>query len=267
MFDANKAAQNARKISGELDRLEGGHRSLLQRDYRSFWAHVKEINELFKSLKPIDKEERERLWTRMTTLCENCKEQQQREIDNRKHKSGQHRDWIIKQAESCRPLDGMMATLSLGLLASNVAEVKDMGKRLRETGQYLSKYKTEMIPEHKGECFDRIKDVQHAQDIWWDNYKRIHDQEREQKQRDFHDRVRANLNKNKERYAHASEALRKMNRSADDLRDKISSAYNDNWRDNAYGWLSELEDKISDTESHLRRLDEWIEEDERKLRD
>ena len=56
-----------------------------------------------------------------------------------------------------------------------------------------------------------------------------------------------------------------MNASANDLKDKISSAYNDGWKDKAYGWLSELEDKISNTEDHLRRLEEWIREDEDKL--
>jgi hypothetical protein len=272
MFDMEKAKQNAKRLNSELDRLEGGHRSLFQRDYRSFWAHVKEINELFKSLKPLDKEDRDKLWTRMDTLCKNCKEQQQKEIDNCSFKSGQHKDWIIKQVESCRPLDGIMATLSLGLLASNVAEIKDMGKRLREAGQYLSKYKLEMTPEHKAECFERIKDVQHAQDVWWKGYKESHQQHKEQenlsreeRQRAFRNRVKTNIEKNKERYAHASEALRKMNASADDLREKISSAYNDSWKDKAYGWLSELEEKIDSTEAHLKRIEEWIKEDEDKL--
>lgn len=260
MFDADKAKQNAKKISWELDKLDSGHKTLLNRDYHSFWAHVKEINELFKSLKPLDREEREKLWNRMNTICESWKGHQQREINNRNSKSGNHKSWIIKQAESCRPLETIIPFLS-----SNVAEVKDMGRRLRETGQYLSKYKLEMTHEDKSECFERIKEVQLAQDIWWDGYKSRTGQDRERKQGDFRDRVRANIDKNKERYAHSAEALRKMNASADDLRDKISSAYNDGWRDKAYGWLSELENKISNTEDHLKRLEEWIREDEDKL--
>lgn len=260
MFDPEKAEKNAKKIDWELDLLNNGHRTLLTREYRSFWAHVKEINELFKTLKPLSSDDRERLWTKMNTICESWKEHQQREINDRQHKSGQHKSWIIRQAESCRPLESFIPGLQ-----SNVAEVKDMGKRLRETGQYLSKYKAEMTHEDKAECFERIKDVQHAQDVWWDGHKRINNEHREQKQNDFRDRVRANLDKNKERYEKCADALRKMNRSADDLRDKINSAYNDDWKDRAYGWLSELEDKISDTERHLRAIEEWIKEDEDKL--
>jgi hypothetical protein len=256
MFDAEKAAQNAKRIESELDTLKGGHwRSPLQRDYRAFWAHVKEINELFKTLKPLDRNEIGRLREKMNNICENTKNKQQQEIDNRNHKSKQHRDWIIKQAESCRPIQFIF-------IQSNVEEMKDAGRRLKEIGQYLSRYKEEMTYEDKAECFERIQDVRKAQDLWWDGHK----QHRQQRADDFRDRVRANIDKNKEKYERAADALRKMNASADDLRDKISSAYNDNWRDKAYGWLSELEDKIRDTESHLRRLEEWIEEDERKLR-
>jgi hypothetical protein len=255
MFDAEKAARNAKKIESELDLLKGGHwRSPLQRDYHAFWAHAKEINELFKTLKPLDKEERERLWEKMNTICNNTKTKQQSEVDSRKYKSKQHRDWIIKQAESCRPIQFLV-------IQSNVEEMKDMGKRLKETGQYLSRYKEEMLHEDKAECFERIQDVRHAQDLWWD----AHKGNRQQRADDFKDRVRANLEKNRERYDKTSEALRKMRASEDNLRDQINSAYNDNWRDKAYGWLSELEDKIRDTEAHLDRIEGWIREDEAKL--
>jgi len=57
-----------------------------------------------------------------------------------------------------------------------------------------------------------------------------------------------------------------MRNHADDLRDKISSAWNDDFRDRAYGWLSETEDKIRDIEDSIQRIEDWIREDEEKLR-
>jgi hypothetical protein len=61
--DNYKASQeNATKIERELDVLKSGHQGFLNRRYKEFWEHVKQIHELFKTLKPLHREDRERLW-------------------------------------------------------------------------------------------------------------------------------------------------------------------------------------------------------------
>jgi len=254
---------DVKTLEWELNKLKDGHRSFLKRDYKSFWDHVKEINLLFKDLN-ASREDREKLWNKLQNIIKECKEEQKSIQEDRHYKSKPYRDYLIREIESCRPIEGLIAGITH--LATNTEEMKDMGRRLREADLYLSKYKEEMTYEHIGECFKRIKEVREVQNMWWEYHKKIYIQQVQVKKNDYIERIQTNLDKNRERYAHASEALRKMEYSADKLRDKISSAYTDNFRNTHSGWLSELENKISDTKNSLRKLEKWIEEDEEKLR-
>ncbi|MGH9822002.1 MAG: hypothetical protein ACREDR_01915 [Blastocatellia bacterium] len=55
--------------------------------YKEFWEHVKEIHQLFKTLKPLFREDRERLWTRFDEICKQTKDAQTREQNARKNNS------------------------------------------------------------------------------------------------------------------------------------------------------------------------------------
>lgn len=149
-----------------------------------------------------------------------------------------------------------------GLDPPDVQEMKVLGRMLRNASSMLSKYKEEMFGEHKQECFDRIQEIRRIHDAWWDELKR----HRSRKQEEFQQRVIYNLEKNYERHRKATEALRRMRNHADDLRVKIRTAWNDDFRDRAYVWLSETEDKIRYIEDSIQRIEDWIREDEEKLR-
>jgi NADH dehydrogenase/NADH:ubiquinone oxidoreductase subunit G len=229
---------------------------MFKRDYRSFWAHAKNISKLFKELKPLKKEDREELWSRFSSTCDETKQKQQTEHQERLWKSKSHRSDILSEISSAE-----VNTL-FGFDPPDVEEMKRLSQVLKRAGQMLSDNKSEMLGEHKQECFEEIKNVRRAHDAWWADLTRHRDRKRE----NFQSRVRENLEKNYARHRKATEALRSCERSADELRDKISSAYNDDWASDARGWLSDLEDKISDIERSIDRIEDWIQEDEAKLR-
>ncbi len=254
-FD-EKARANARAIESEIQSLASGHWDWFERQYKDFWAHARQISHMFKTLKPLRREDRERLWNKFNSICEETKRKQQSEYENRKYKSERHRNDIISEAERARPCS------LFGFFPPDVQEMKALGLVLRNASSMLSKYKSEMFGEHKQECFERIQEIRRVHDAWWEELKR----HRSRRQEEFQQRVRANLERNYERHRKASDALRRLRNHADDLRHKISTAWNDDFRNRAYGWLSETEDKIRDIEDSLRQIEEWIREDEEKLR-
>lgn len=105
------------------------------------------------------------------------------------------------------------------------------------------------------------KEIRKIHDAWWESLKK----QRSEKHEDFQIKVRTNLERNYERHRKATYALESCRSHADKLRDKIASAWNEDWKDKAYVWLSELEDKIRDIEQSIDRIEEWIREDEEKL--
>ena len=91
-----QAEDNVRKIDAELDSL----RSRLSEpriNYPEFWNHVKEINAHFRSLTPLTKESRDRLWAELGTVCEAAKSKQaerHRDFENRKQTSRNKRNLV-----------------------------------------------------------------------------------------------------------------------------------------------------------------------------
>ncbi len=152
MKDYNyKADENAKTLENEILDLSSGHWSLFERQYKEFWQHAREISNLFKTLKPLKKEDRQALWERFSSVCEETKYQQKSEHEERKRKSSQHRDYIIREAESARP-----HTL-LGFAPPDVEDMKALGNVLKRASSMLSENKKEMFGEHKQECYERIK--------------------------------------------------------------------------------------------------------------
>jgi hypothetical protein len=54
------SAGNADQIDGVIDDLRS---DLNGRRFADFWKGVRRVNELFKTLKPLKREDRERLWS------------------------------------------------------------------------------------------------------------------------------------------------------------------------------------------------------------
>lgn len=79
---------NADRISKEIEALRNGHwKGFTQRDYRAFFSHSKEIVKLFKTLKPLKKDDREKLWDDYTRICEQTRFKRDDEKKTREAKS------------------------------------------------------------------------------------------------------------------------------------------------------------------------------------
>ncbi len=250
---AEAAARNARHVETQIRYLASGHwRMPLVRDYKSFWAHAKEISAAFKTLKPLWRADRERLWEEFGVLCDEATAKQQADWDKRSLHSNQYREWILREARSAKPF---------GIPNPTAQELKDLGRVLARSSALLSAHKEEMVGEHKQECFALIQEVRQLHDVYWAGIKKAGAQH----QGDRRLRAKANLEKNNERLRKASGALTHMRDHADDLREKISSARSDEFRSRACGWLSEAEDKIRDIERSIDEIEGWIQEDEARL--
>lgn len=256
MPNEEQARDNAKAIESEIRALEIPERARSSRNFRDFWTHVRRISDMFKTLKPLLKEDRERLWGQFGSLCEAAKQEQQKEQKENTSGSAELRDQILREAETARP-----CTL-FGFDPPDVQEMKRLSTSLRNAGGMLSRHKNEMLGEHKQECFARIQEIRQIHDIWWGELKTS----RSRRHEDVQQRIRANLEGNYERHRRASETLSRLRCHTDDLREKIMSAWNDSFRGRATEWLSNTEDKIRDIEEFLKKVEEWIREDEQKLR-
>jgi gas vesicle protein len=252
----DKAKENAKQIQSEIEYLSSGHWNMFKRQHKEFWNHAKNISNMFRTINPLSKDDRERLWEKFSVICQEVKRKQSLEQHDRQFRSEQHRKDIIRVAENAR-----VQTL-FGLDPPNIQVMKDLGVVLREASAMLSKNKDEMFGEHKQECFDRIQEIRRIHDAWWQELKK-HSARRKD---DFQQRVRANIDSNHERHRKASDALRRVRSHAENLRNQINGAWSDDYRERACGWLSETEDKIRDIEDSIKRIEGWIQEDEQKLR-
>lgn len=78
---AEKASDNYTLIKKEIEQLSISHWRIphVIRNYGSFWIHAKEISKMFKSLKPLRKEDRIELWGMYSKICEEVKENSMRD--------------------------------------------------------------------------------------------------------------------------------------------------------------------------------------------
>lgn len=134
----------------------------------------------------------------------------------------------------------------------------------------LSENKEKMLGEHKRECFERIVEIQKTHDEWWSRYREAREQAKEaweERRRERRERIRTNIEKNRKNLAKAAHALERQREHASDHRSKIAETTSDKWSPIYEDWLAEAERKIDDIEASIKRLEGWIEEDEKKLAD
>ncbi|MBN1638688.1 MAG: hypothetical protein JW866_06965 [Ignavibacteriales bacterium] len=251
----NIAKENANLLDNEITSLQNSHWSWGERIYKDFWNHVKEINKLFKSTRPLLKEDREMLWNRLGNICNEARIRQSNESTERKVESKSHYEDIMSLISSSR------VNTFFGFDTPDIEEMKRLGNMLKRASKKLSENKHRMLPKHKQECFNEIQEVRKKHDAWWEGLK----ENRQHKKNDFKLRVRENLDKNYDRHRKATQTLERLKDHRYKLKNDIDSAWSDSFKDRAYGWLAETEGKISDIERFIGKLEEWILEDETKL--
>ena len=208
-----KSKSNADLIEKEIFDLKIGHWSFGERIYKDFWSHVKEINSMFKDMKPLFREDRERLWQHFGEICNEVRLIQTKEFSDREFKSETYFDDIMELIK-----DSRINTL-FGFDMPDIEEMKRLGNLLKRAGDKLSEKKHQMTAKHKQECFQEIKEVRSAHDSWWEDLKG-HKQNRRE---DYSERIKENLNKNIGKHKTATITLEKLKDHREDLQDKIYS--------------------------------------------
>jgi hypothetical protein len=233
-----------------------------RQDWRPFWALAKEVQQGFNSgVRYPTKQLRQEAWKRFNALRHEGKRRADCESGHLKAKSKQHRGHIFRE---CRGIGWSAFSDNLFFFdRTTVDDMKARGRYLANVMRYFSEHKLEMLGEDKTACHERIQEVKEEHERFWNQYREAKNARRGERAQ----RRRDNLEKNREKYRNAASALERFRDKASELRDKISESSSEKWIGIWSGWLSETETKIDDIEAQLRRIDEWIEEDERRLRE
>lgn len=238
-------------------------------DWEPVFELMKEIQADFnKKVRYPTREERDAAWQTFCTLRSEAHEQSKKRNKERSDYRMSEINRELRAADWDAMMDNLGDLITFYTAVTTRDTMKEKGRHLYEAGQLLSKYKNEMTREHKDEVFERIKTIREQHDIFWGRYKQ-HQEERqrqfEQKRDSARDRIEANLDKNRDQLRKAVDALERQKAHRRDLEEKISSAWNDTYRDRAEGWLDETNDKIADIEQSIERIEGWIEEGRSKL--
>jgi len=222
--------------------------------YQDFWNKAKQITALFKELKPLAQSDRDLLWKQFNANCLEVKEIQKTGYGTLESLSQGHFDQIIKFTE--------MAQLPSGASVPEIHELVERGQALKNAGDLLGKFKQEMIAKHKKTCFDNIQKIRKTHDAAWELIKA--GKPRQQSETEV--RVRKNLEANYERYRKAASALENFQIGRGHIRTFLSSCDDPEKIAKATEQLAETELRIKDIEEGIRKLEKWIEVDERILK-
>lgn len=227
---------------------DDGRLQFFERDWSRIWGLTKEIGDGFRDAwYPTGRDKHDAL-QRFKGLRERARELSQEQRDAREQRSDYLRELILAVVEAARPQD-MFGAAPVGR-----EDLVAYGGTLKEAADLLSNHKHEMLGEDKSACFDAIKEMREVHDAWWTKFHEERDEA-----------IRERIARNTEKLSRATDALERHRSRAQELREKISSAWNDDWQSRAEGWLSETEEKIGDIESQIAKIEAWIEEDEARL--
>lgn len=239
----------------------------------------KEIQEDFKKkIRYPSKTERDEAWQKFFDLREKTYKIKREAAESKSKDHYREINGYLRDADYDKFLDGIGDLITFFLIPTTKEAMKWKGQQLREAGNLLKKYKHEMIAEHKAEIHERIVSIRQEHDKFWGQYREYQQEKQqiyEQKKKAWEDgqarrdqakeRIRANIEKNKESLRKAEDALDRQKQHRRKLQDDISSAYSDSFRERAEGWLDECNDKISDIENSIDRIESWIREGKDKL--
>jgi len=242
---------------------------LLRHDWRPIWALTKEIQEAFNAGPNFSlKEERQVAWNRFNSLRDRASRNVNAERKALHDRSEKHRAAIF---DMCKGIEySAVSDIIFFFDQTTVTQVKRWGQYLGAAMRALSERKQEMIPEHKQVCFERIQQVKDSHDCFWGEYKKAGAARREkhlEHRAEFVENAKKNRENNLERLSKAENALIRQRDRIAELREKVDQSTSAKWRDIHETWLIEAEVKANDISSSVDRIKEWIEEDERRLRE
>lgn len=141
-----KITTNASMLENELEKLRNdycdidllGYRSRYR--YRDFWAHAKLISNMFRSLKPISREDRSRLWSEFSAICNEVKSRQNEEREESLRNRGLIETMITDayyQAGGARDRDEINKATAM---QNEILGLLNTRRIFREDREYLKSY-------------------------------------------------------------------------------------------------------------------------------
>lgn len=267
------------KLDSKISASQSIFGNYLPHQWNEVFDLIKEIQEDFKkNIRYPTKAERDEAWQKFFDLRNDAyriRREQQEEKSQRHYNEieGYLRDAYWNGLE-----DEIGDMFTFGLMRTTKEDMKWKGQKLREAGNLLTKYKHEMIRDHKAEIHERIVLIRENHDVFWNRYKdyqqkkqQIYEQKKQAweegqvRRQNAKERIEANIEKNEESLRKAENALDRQKQHRSKLEDDISSAYSDSFRERAEGWLDECNDKISDIEDSIEKLESWIQEGRERL--
>lgn len=239
-------------------------------DWRPFWAAAKEVQAIFNEGVDVAREERTSLWKAFNDLRDEAHVLQTKEMEDFTLQSDHIRDRILHECASLyfTAFDQFVDYLVDSSYKSAADDVRAKGQRLAAAMKELSENKRWMLSAHKQECFQTFERIRESHDRFWEMYrgkKREAADERASKRAAFVEKVRGNLDKNRDKLAKAEAFLEKQTARVAEIREKREATNSSKWQDIYEGWLVEAEEKVESAREQIKRISGWIEEDENKL--
>lgn len=257
---ARELDERIEELSRSFDRARFGDGS-----WAEVWSEVRAIREAFKRVRYPSREARDDAWNGFQQLVDQIKADR----DEREFRS----ERLAREIRNTAPnladggIVGGLASLgasvmTFGLVDSSAEEdLRYQSGKLRDAWALFKEHKDDLLPKERSAVFAELKEAQKIIDAAWAELR----EQREAKKAAWRERVEANLAKNREKLAELLEKEGRMAERASELEDQIASAWNDDWRERAEGWLEDLEEKLRSIREHIERVEGWIEEDEEKL--
>lgn len=217
-------------------------------DYDSFWARVREINEMFKGSR-LRQADREELWARLGKLCEEVKAAHASQREQRQMLLNSNRDRIwqaihnIAQAHNFTWPEGLLYGVDLKDFWADAQEVADL---FRETKPLRRSDREELWADFQDLC-QQARDLARARHEEW-----------RERMEEHIDRWRSLIGKNEE----VIERLKSQIEHCEDLK---SNAKTEDFADQVQGWIDEKERIIDDIEARNAELWRKIEDVEREI--
>jgi hypothetical protein len=223
--------------------------------FQDFWNKAKQITGLFRELKPLARSDRDLLWRQFNALCVEIKAKQKTEYVALELQSRGHFDTIMQHAG--------MAELPSGAHSADIHDLVERGQALRNASEMLGKFRHEMIAKHKKACFNKIQEVRKTHDAAWELVHAV----KPKQQTGTRFRARKNLEANYERYRKAAGALENFRMGRDHIRTFLATCDDPAKAVKATVQLAETEARIKDIEDGIRKLEQWIADDEQILKE
>lgn len=268
-------------LQASIPRVDAIQVFFTRHDWRPIWSQCALIQDGFRSVRYPSVADRQAAWERFAQVRREASRLKVLEDDLVRDRSDGRRSEILRLCERAR-WSRLLDTVFF-FDRTTVDEMKQLSGLLSQARGILSGHKADMLGAHKQECFEAIKEAQATHDEFWERYKaelgrrqsEYHERQAERarrqvewdaRQQNRNDRIRENIDSNREKLSRAISALYRQRERASEIEERLRETASAKWQDIYGQWLAEAYAKISDIEQSIDRIRRWIEEGEQQLR-